>query len=602
MKPCFYFLPRALAAALLALGLLAGAAPARAQSRNLYDWAWVSRLGPTALPGPGVPVPPAIGGQAEHLAADGAGNVLIAGVYDTNLIFDNPAVRYQAANGPLGRIRNGYLARYTASGALAWSHDFSSAQDMGMYDVATDGPGNVYVIGSYVQQLRLDGSIVALTANTVTSFLAKFSPAGALLWLNNVEPDAPATNLIGVQHLATDAAGNCAVLGNFATRIVFNGTTYVGTSGRSHNLVARYNAAGIFTGAFASNTLAGSPSGLARDYEFTGLGLAPTGEVYLSGNAQATATLVFGNLPAFSGPSTANAAGFVVKLGPANTADWLLSTTGPARQNTNSASGQFISGVGIGPQGRCYAVGGLYGSTMTLGPQALGTGNAAGATGRDLFVARIAPGGTVESLVGGGGTDKMWGCALGPQGEVTIGIRDDFDWATVQLRGMTGLSPGLVGLVQFDAAGVPQRGWQVGGTFRPYAPLVAVDGQNRPVLAGTEYGTTPFVFGNRQFTSPYAWHTLIARTGTVVLATRPAAQVTGLEVYPNPARNLVEVRTAQAGPTRVQLLDALGRSVRMQMLTSGQTGVALVGLAAGSYTLLVQQGEARSFRHLVVQP
>lgn len=471
-----------------------------------------------------------------------------------------------------------------------------------MYDVATDGPGNVYVIGSYVQQLRLDGTVVALTANAATSFLAKFSPAGALLWVNNVEPDAPATNLIGVQRLATDVAGNCAVLGNFATRIVFNGTTYAGTSGQSHNLVARYNAAGTLTGAFASYTITGSPSGSTRDYEFTGLGLAPTGEVYLGGWVRPTATLQFGTLPVLTGPSTANAAGFVVKLSPANTAEWLLGTTGPARQSSSSPAGQSVTGLVVGPQGRCYAVGSLYGSTMTLGPQALATGNAAGATGRDLFVARIAPNGTVESLVGGGGTDKIWGCALGPQGEVTISTSGGLDWGAVRLAGAPWPASQLLGLVQLDAAGVPQRGWQAGSTFRPYAPLVAVDGQNRPVLAGTEYGTTPFVFGTRQFTSAYAWHTLIARTGTVVLATRPAAQVAGLEVYPNPARGSVEVRTARAGTTRIQLLDALGQSVRTQTLPSGQTSVALVGLAAGSYTLLVQQGEARSFRHLVVQP
>ncbi|MDQ2794159.1 MAG: T9SS type A sorting domain-containing protein, partial [Bacteroidota bacterium] len=71
---------------------------------------------------------------------------------------------------------------------------------------------------------------------------------------------------------------------------------------------------------------------------------------------------------------------------------------------------------------------------------------------------------------------------------------------------------------------------------------------------------------------------------------------------PNPAQGVVEVHTTQAGPTHVQLLDALGRSVRTQTLASGQTSVGLAGLAAGSYTLLVQQGEARSFRHLVVQP
>ncbi|MDQ2770484.1 MAG: hypothetical protein M3Y54_08295, partial [Bacteroidota bacterium] len=153
------YLPvRILSGALLALSLLLCTISGRAQSRNLYDWAWVSRLGSTALRGQNAPVPPAITGQPEHLAADATGNVLIAGVYDTNLIFDNPNTPYQATAGPLGSIRNGYLAKYTPSGALAWSRDFASDNDMGIYDVATDGIGNVYLIGSYVQQLRIDGT------------------------------------------------------------------------------------------------------------------------------------------------------------------------------------------------------------------------------------------------------------------------------------------------------------------------------------------------------------------------------------------------------------------------------------------------------------
>ena len=72
------------------------------------------------------------------------------------------------------------------------------------------------------------------------------------------------------------------------------------------------------------------------------------------------------------------------------------------------------------------------------------------------------------------------------------------------------------------------------------------------------------------------------------------------EVYPNPARNVVEVHTAKAGLTQIQLLDALEHRVRAQNPSAGQTQVVLGGLAAGSYTLLVQQGYTRSFRHLAV--
>ncbi|MDQ2770068.1 MAG: T9SS type A sorting domain-containing protein, partial [Bacteroidota bacterium] len=443
-------------------------------------------------------------------------------------------------------------------------------------------------------------TVVALTANSVTSFLAKVSPTGNLLWVNNVAQDAPATGQIGLLRVTADAVGNCAVLGSFGSSLVFNGVTYAGTTGLLHNLVVRYDAAGTPVGAFAAYTVAGSPSGSTRDYEYTGLGLTSTGELYLGGWVRPAATLQFGTLSALTGPTTANSAGFVVKINAANTAAWLLSTAGPARQNASSPAGQFITGLMVGPQDQCYTVGGLYGSTMTLGSQALATGNAAAATGRDMFVARIAPGGTIGSLVGGGGTDKIWGCALGPQGEVTISTGGGLSWGNVQLPGAVWPSSTRTGLVQLDATGVPQRGWQAGLGF--FAPLMAVDGLNRPILAGTDSGPNPFTFGTRQLASPYAWNTLIARTATVLLAARQAAQVAGLEVYPNPAHNLVEVHMAKAQAARIQLSDALGRLVRTQDLALGQTQVDLTGLAPGCYTLLVQQDQARSFRQVVVAP
>ena len=127
-----------------------------------------------------------------------------------------------------------------------------------------------------------------------------------------------------------------------------------------------------------------------------------------------------------------------------------------------------------------------------------------------------------------------------------------------------------------------------------------MDGLNQAILAGTYNGSNSLVFGTRQLNVPYVFNTVIARTSNTLLAARQQAQVTGLEVYPNPARQMVEVRTATAGP--VQVLDAVGRLVRSQLLATGQTQVALGDLAPSCYTLLVQQGEARSYHRLTIAP
>lgn len=585
---------RALAAGLLAF--LAPAFPATAQSRHLYDWAWAIRLGATTLPNTGPLVFPPSFNQPESLAADAAGNVLIAGLYDPDVIFGPPSPRYQTAVGPLSADESSYVAKYTPTGTFAWSLNVTSNGDTRVTDMAVDAAGNSYVIGRYYQQLRVAGTPVALASTSAAWFLTKISPTGILLWASTIEPATPGAGRFLLQRLAVDAVGNSVVQGEFEGSVTINGATFVGAGSRMHAIVLRYNQLGASTGAFAGYTTAGTQ----LDHEFTGIALATTGEVYLSGSVAAAATLQFGTLPALTGPANANAAGFVLKLSAANTATWLVSTTGPNRQSTTTASGQSIDEITIGPQARCYAVGGLIGSQMSLGAYPLSTGNPAAATGQDIFLARIAPSGAIESLVGGGGTSKVVGLALGPQGEATIATAGGLDWGNVRLPGPIWSTSTTTGLVQLDAAGVPQRGWQAGGRF--FTTAIAVDGLNRPVVAGTYFETSPFTFGSRSLTSPYLWNTVLARTGSVLLAARQAAQVAGLAVYPNPARKVVEVRTSNAAPTQIQLLDALGRHVRTQALSAGQTRVDLAGLAAGAYTLRVQQGEARSYRRLTVEP
>lgn len=577
-----------------AAGLLFPVSPAAAQSRSLYDWAWVARLGATTLPGGtgGSSFPPSFN-QPESLAADAAGNVLIAGLYDPDIIFGAPTPRYQNSVGPLGAVESSYVAKYTPAGTLGWSLNLTSNGDTRVTDAAMDAAGNSYVIGRYYQQLRVDGTTVALAGSSAPSFLAKIGPTGTLLWAITIEPDAAGGSPVQVQRLAVDAVGNSVVQGEFEGSVTVNGTTFAGARSTLHAIVLRYDQLGVIMGGFAAYT-----TGSEQGRSFTGVTLAPTGEAYVSGQVFNSASLRFGTLPAVTGPASVGGlsygVGFVVRLDAALVPVWMLTTSGA------SGTGQGVFDVVVGPQSRCYAVGSFGGGRMVIGPQSLTTSNVGTGNQGDIFLARIAPSGTIESLVGGGGSGKVLGMALGPQGEVTIATAGGLAWGNVRLPGATWPTSTTTGLVQLDAAGVPQRGWQAGGRF--FTAAVAVDGLNRPVLAGTYFEASPFTFGTRQLASPYSWNTVIARTALTPLAIRQAAQVAGLEVYPNPARSVVEMHTSQVGPTQIQLLDALGRCVRTQNLSAGQTQVQLAGVAAGSYTLLVQQGEARSYRRFTIEP
>ncbi len=93
------------------------------------------------------------------------------------------------------------------------------------------------------------------------------------------------------------------------------------------------------------------------------------------------------------------------------------------------------------------------------------------------------------------------------------------------------------------------------------------------------------------------------QTGT---ATRPAARTAGLELYPNPAAETLQIRlpgAAGAQPATAELLDNLGRTVRRQRLTLGAAPAPLDlrGLPAGLYALRVQTAAGQHTGRVVVQ-
>jgi len=94
----------------------------------------------------------------------------------------------------------------------------------------------------------------------------------------------------------------------------------------------------------------------------------------------------------------------------------------------------------------------------------------------------------------------------------------------------------------------------------------------------------------------------------IPLATRGAALVRGaLEIYPNPATETVQLRLPGAAGSRaatIELLDALGRSVRQRTAAIGAGEAAAVdlhGLPAGFYAVRVRCAEATYVGRVVVR-
>ncbi|RZK24361.1 MAG: T9SS type A sorting domain-containing protein [Hymenobacter sp.] len=583
MKNLFYVLStRARLVAGLALGLLGTGAAAQAQTSPAYDWSWATQLGPSAGSNRTAFV--------HGLAADAAGNVTIGGEFDPDLYFANSSTGLQTNRQPdtFGYTgTNGFLAQYQPNGQLAWTLNLPS-NGAQVADVATDATGNIYALGYRSRSLNFGSGVVLATPTLARAFLVKLSAAGVPQWAIDV---ANAPNGVKesyfIWQLAADAAGNCVVQGTYSGSLTIAGQTYTAPAGSYTNqpFLVRVSAAGAVTGSWGGQQTQGD--NVNRSY--TGLALAPTGEVYLAG-AVSGAVLQFGSLPPVTSPATATRpAGFLLKISAANAAEWVLVGNAATATTYNS-----FNDVKVSASGHIYALG------AAVGPFTLGTQVVPNTNNGTSFVARIAPNGTIRRSATG--TSSPQNLALGPHEDLYIGTYNGpVSWGSVQLAAPASPNDQLVSVVRLDSTGQALQGWRATGPAIIREPRLAVDGLGQASVAAWLYGTGTFSFGSKPATAANPWGMFVARTGMQVLAGRSAQPVAGLTLYPNPARQSATIGLALAAPASAQVLDALGRLASTQALPAGGQ-LDLRGLAPGPYVVRVQQGEAVSYRHLAVLP
>ena len=109
------------------------------------------------------------------------GNVVMVGIFNSDLSsFFGPAFA--------GAIGGGYVAKYDPTGALIWAFPIGNNQDDACNGVTIDHSGNIYVTGYLQQVAEFKGTGTSSTMLTSAGgkdiFIAKYNPAGQLIWVN----------------------------------------------------------------------------------------------------------------------------------------------------------------------------------------------------------------------------------------------------------------------------------------------------------------------------------------------------------------------------------------------------------------------------------
>lgn len=517
------------------------------------------------------------------------------------------------------------LAQPTVSApAWQWGRALADGPDTYLSDVALDGAGNAYVIGDFEGTINLENGATLTSHGGDDVLLAKYSPAGALLWARALGGTVDELGLT----IVADAAGNTYITGRF-----FGATTFGGIS-----LTPRPGGDGFRAKVDAQGAVQWARVGAAA------LALDAAGRLYEAGQFTGSITLgptTLALAPDASGNPTPGL--YLACYDVQGQVQWArtlaqIGTASGAQASwvCVSAAGVYVAGsfrglLHTGPQILVAQSQDVYALRYDLQGNWLGALRAGGPRVEELYTAttdaagRLYLGGTFHAATDFGGISlagapdtvtsflvqynaqgqAQWGEAL-PNPVILQRLTTDasgrlygagyfhgsISWAGRSLTSL-GVDDALV--FGYTPQGTVQWLQHGGGVHHDYASGLAVDAAGSVRVVGP-FGDE-FRFGPSQFSgvpdgNPDSFLARLAPAATTTATTSFVGRQP-LTLAPNPARSAVRLGGVPAG-SRVQLLDALGRVVRETVLGAG-ADVSVRGLAAGLYAVRATDGRGQLY-------
>jgi hypothetical protein len=331
------------------------------------------------------------------------------------------------------------------------------------FGVATDSADNVYVVGYFVGTFVAPG-VTMTSAGGSDLFVAKYSPAGALIWAQRAGGASSDTGY----GIALDSTGNVYVAGNFTGTAGFGGTTLTATGGSADTdiLVAKLDGA---TGNFLwAKSAGGTNSDAARS-----IATDPSGNAYSTGHFQGTATFGTKSLTSAGGRDI-----FVWKLDANGNTSWA--------QRAGSASSALEGGYGIAADSNAVYTTGWFQGTGTFGPT-----NLTSAGYEDVFVTKLdASGNFVWAIRMGSAADgdRGWAITTDTAGNLLVSGAAYFGSSGSAFVSKLDNLGSTVWTKTFGASGQAD----VCNSGNPVGRGVAVDSSGNIYTAGYFRGTTDF--------------------------------------------------------------------------------------------------------------
>jgi len=217
----------------------------------------------------GVPPTYAAISAARHVAADGLGNVFVAGTFQGNFPASIDFGGVALTNLLTGFSPAAFLCKYDRFGNVGWARQVVTNFGGGWpLRLAADSTGNVYFAGRFSGTATF-GTNALVGSASGDLFLSKFDFQGNAVWvrqINAYDPNWPRTLA-----LAVDLTGNVIISSRYSNSVNVSGTIVTNSS----SFLAKYDSAG--------NLLSAQPC-LPAESVTVGL----SGSIYITGSALAS--------------------------------------------------------------------------------------------------------------------------------------------------------------------------------------------------------------------------------------------------------------------------------------------------------------------------
>jgi hypothetical protein len=347
-----------------------------------------------------------VGVGAVAVGADGS--YYVAGAYDESLVLDGPgATRARTILAPPGTHHFsdlGFLARYSANGALSWVRTFrppspGAISQLGRFALAATPDGRVVLAITHTGPVRYGprpDQVVRVGTAQSRSLLAQVGPAGTIRWVRTSRG-----RMVGV---AVDGRGTVREYGVFRSQVTIGDDVVHSPTGTRGWYLARRDAEG--RPQQAQRLLVPTDRDTRDDYDVDDLTVDRDGTTYVvMGTGEPVRLLPDGGGPTIDTPE-GTLVRAVLAVTPAGRVRWVRRFTGVQ---------PGISDMAPRPGGGVVLGGGGWGGFTIAGHhQDLGTS--------DLFVVRLRRDGSATSLRdGNSGAEAAWTLGAYPNGDVLVG-------------------------------------------------------------------------------------------------------------------------------------------------------------------------------------